>query len=63
MTDYSLTGELVNDIERARSVRGTGIVAEIQIIVFRQKATDSMKNGQTAIARIKYAYRTHYYVK
>lgn len=57
-TYNSLTCELINNIERTRTVRRTGIVAEIHIVVLRQKASDTVENGQAAIARIKNAYRS-----
>ena len=57
-TYNSLTRELIDDIERARTVRRTSIVAEIHIVVLRQKVSDTVENGQSAIARIKNAYRS-----
>lgn len=52
--DYRLPREFVHHIERTRSIRRTGIVAQVHIIVFGQQLTDAMKNGQSAITRVEH---------
>ena len=49
----SLTGELIDHLETARAIRRTGIVAQIEIIVFGLHLTDAMQDGQTAIAAVE----------
>ena len=55
---HGLAGELINHIEGTRSVRGTGIITQIQIIVFGQQLTDAIQDSQSAISAVKDTYRT-----
>ena len=50
-----LTRKLVYDVERAGAIRGTGIVAQIHVVVLGQQLADAMKDGQTAVARVENA--------
>jgi hypothetical protein len=42
---HSLTRKLIDYIERACTIRGPGIVSQIEVIVLGQQLTDSMKDG------------------
>ena len=48
-----LTGELVNHLKRTGSIRRTGIIAQIEIIVFRHQLMDLIKDGQAPITGIE----------
>ena len=50
---HRLTGKLVDDIKRTWAVGSTGIVAQIQIIVFGEQLANAMQNGESAIAAIE----------
>ena len=55
---HCLTSELIYDVERPWTIRSTGVVAEIEIVVLRQQLTHLMKDGQSAIAGIEHSDRT-----
>ena len=56
-SEHGLAGKLIDHVVRTWSVWGTGIVAQIEIIVSRQQLADAMKNGEPAITTIEDAYR------
>lgn len=45
-----LAGKLIDHIERACAVRGTGIVAEIHIVIFGKSLTNFFEYGQATVA-------------
>ena len=45
--DDSLSCEFIDHIKRTRSVRGTCIVAQIQIVVFGKQLTYAVQDGQS----------------
>ena len=55
--DDGLTGKLIDDVERTRSIRCTGIIAQIQVIVLGKQLADAVKNGKSAVATVKDADR------
>jgi hypothetical protein len=50
---YGLSCELIYYVKRTRTVGGTRIVAEIDVIVFWHALTDAIKDGQSAKAGIE----------
>ena len=50
---YGFEREAVNDIERAGAVGGACIVAEIYVIVGRERAADFLEDGEAAVAGIE----------
>ena len=52
-----LARKLIDHVEGTRSVRGTGIVAQIKIIVLGKLLADGMQDGQSAVAAVEDAYR------
>lgn len=47
---HGLERELVNDVEGAIAIRGTSIVAKVDIVIVRQAADYVIKNGKSAVA-------------
>ena len=45
--------EAVNDIKRAGAIRGAGVVAEIYVIVGRERAAYFLEDGKAAVAGIE----------
>jgi hypothetical protein len=41
-TDYCLTSKLIDHIERTASIGGTGIIAQVEIIVLGQQLADAV---------------------
>ena len=56
--DDCLACELIDHIETAWAVGGTGIVAQIEVIVLGKQLTDTVQDGQSAIAAVENADRT-----
>jgi hypothetical protein len=56
-TEYGLAGKLIDHVERTWSIRGTGIVAQIEVIVSRKQLADAMKDGESAVTAIEDANR------
>ena len=54
---YGLTRKLIHHLKGSRAVRGTGVVAEVHVVVLWQKLTNAVKDGQSAVARIEHADR------
>ena len=52
---HGLTRKLIDHLETAWSVWGTGIVAQIKEIVLGEHLTDTMQNGQSTIATVENA--------
>ena len=50
--------ELVHHVERARPVRRTGVVAEVQVVVLRQHAAHLVQDGKSAVAGVEHSDRT-----
>ena len=53
-----LTRKLIDHVERTWSIRGTGIVAQIEIIVLGEQLTDAVKNGESAVSAVENADRS-----
>ena len=53
-----LERELVDDVERAGAIGGTGVVAEIEIVVLWQGPANLAQDSQSAVAGIEDANRT-----
>ncbi len=47
---YGLEGEVVDDIEGARAVGGSGVVAEVDIVVLREECANFAQDCQTSVA-------------
>ena len=58
-----LARELIDDIERPRTVGCAGIVAQIQIVVLWQLVADAVKDGQSAVAGVEDANGSHLLVE
>lgn len=54
----SLTSKIEDDIETTGAVRGSGIIAEIEVVILREDAFHLLKDGKTAITGIEYADTT-----
>ena len=50
---HSLARELIDHLETARSIRRTGIVAQIKIIVLGKQLADAVQDGQASIAAVE----------
>ena len=55
-SQYGLAGELIDDLERAATIGRTGIIAQIQKVVFGQELSDAVKDGEASVAGIENAY-------
>ena len=54
---HGLARKLIDDIEGTRTVRRTGIVAEVQVVVLGKQLADAVQDGQSAIAAVEDADR------
>ena len=52
-TLHGLEREFINALEAAGTIRGTGIIAQVEIIVLRQKTAYLTQNGETAVTAVK----------
>ena len=52
---HGLTGELIDHLERARTVRRAGVVAKIHVVVGRQQLADTMKYGEPSVSGIEHS--------
>jgi len=53
-----LGGETIDHLEGARAVRGSGIVAQIEEVVFRQAVAEVRQDGEPAVAGVEDANGT-----
>ena len=54
--DDCLAGELIDDVERAWSVRRTGVVAKVYVVVVGQQLADTVEDSQSTIAGVEHSY-------
>ena len=50
---HRLFGELVDNLKRPCTVGGTGIVAQIEVVVLRQPLAHLFENGEAAVSRVE----------
>ena len=56
---HALPGVFVNHFKRARSVGRTCVVAQVDIVVHRQRMTHLFQDGQAAVTAVKNTYFCH----
>ena len=50
---HGLSRELIHHVETARTVWGTGIVAQIKVVVLGKLLADAVKNRKSAVAAVE----------
>ena len=50
---HGLARKLIDHVERTRSVRGSGIVTQIEIVVLGKLLANAVKNGKSAVAAVE----------
>ena len=50
---HSLAGKLIHHLERARTVRRTGVVAQVHVVILWQHLAQTMQDGEAAISGVK----------
>ena len=51
----ALEGELVDEVEGACAVGGTGVVAEVDVVELGHEPADAGEDGESAVAGVEYA--------
>ena len=50
---HRLFGKLIDNLKRPCTVRGPGIVAQIEVVVLRQPLAHLFENGEAAVSRVE----------
>ena len=53
----SLEGELIDNLEGTWTVRGTSIIAQVEVVVLGHELANLLKDGETAVTAVEDAYR------